>query len=161
VITNEYNTIKCVIDILLEHAPIIIGIVTIRYIIKGVKHWQIDKSMTIDEKLREKIYKITEDLEKIDKNNATIEDKRRDLTTLNIHLLNELNIIAFIINKKYIDNDIAKQTFNRYIKFYYEKEFLQTLIEKGREEDKNVCLQLEKLYKKWNKEAYKKMKEDK
>ena len=151
---KNFVFVTVVISLITLIVSIVFYLFTILYVRRGVIHWGIEKSMTLYKEFEEEILSISSQIEKINKKIIKYKRYQDKINELHIKLFNKLEMLALLVNKKYINVAIAKEMFASTIKEYYEEEYFNNFIKEQRQDNKTAYKQLEKLYNKWNKHCF-------
>jgi len=132
-----------IIFILSIIGTVVIPLVALLFAWRGIKAWQIDKTLHIYSNIQFKAERIS----------GYNDDSKISFEDLCVSLLDELEILAILIEKKYvfIDDELKAQIFNTYIKHCYENKHMKLLIDNKRENNSNAYYYIGELYKIWNK----------
>ncbi len=137
------DIVRLIIEII---SSVIIPAIALYFAAKGIKTWQLDKITNIYSNIKC-------ELEKILQYNYNYNGNEYDINALYVGLLDELEILAIFIDRKYLllNRQLREQIFDDYIKYIYENKITQEIIEKKRKYKSGAYINFEKLYKKWNK----------
>lgn len=124
----------------------IIAIISLLVAYSGIKQWKVDKMINMHYRFKEERKNILKNIEDSNPNDENI---------FFLDLLNELELISLLHQKRYLEDKLAKEMFNTWIQNIYSSEDMQTLICQERSIDPQAYENLEKTYKAWNKKVKK------